>query len=62
MVKKETPTQVFSCEFCQIFSEQGFFIKQLQTTASGITEAAVGKALEISEEFWGTIDREIRFR
>ena len=32
-IKKETLTQVFSCEFCEI-SRSTFFIKHLRTTAS----------------------------
>ena len=34
VVNKETLTQVFSCEFCEIFKNT-FFIKHLRTTAAG---------------------------
>ena len=33
LAKKETPTQVFSCEFCEIFKNT-FFTEHLWTTAS----------------------------
>ena len=33
LFKKETPAQVFSCEFCEIF-KNGFFAEYLQTAAS----------------------------
>ena len=32
-IKKETPAQVFSCEFCEIFKNT-FFTEDLQMTAS----------------------------
>ena len=32
-IKKETPAQVFPCEFCEIFKKT-FLIKQLRVTAS----------------------------
>ena len=34
-IKKETPTQVFSCEFCEI-SKNTFFTEHLPVTASGV--------------------------
>ena len=33
-LKKKTPTQVLSCEICEIFKNT-FFEEHLQTTASG---------------------------
>ena len=32
-IKRETPTQLFSCEFCEIF-RNSFFIEHLRTTHS----------------------------
>ena len=32
-IKKETPTQVFSCEFCEFFNNT-YFIKHLRTAGS----------------------------
>ena len=34
LLKKETPTQVFFCEFCQIF-KNNFFYRTLTVAASG---------------------------
>ena len=36
-IKKETPTQVFSCEYCKIF-KNSYFKEHLQTAASEHTE------------------------
>ena len=36
-IKKETPTQVFSCEFCDIF-KNNFFTEHLPATVSSLTE------------------------
>ena len=33
VIKKETPKQVLSCEFCELFKNT-FFTEQVQTTAS----------------------------
>ena len=34
-IKKETPTQVFSCKYCKIFKST-FFEEHLQATASAV--------------------------
>ena len=39
-IKKETPTQVFFCEYCEIFKNT-YFEKHLRTTASVNSRAAV---------------------
>ena len=39
-IKKETPTQVFFCEYCEIFKNT-YFEKHLQTTAAVNSRAAV---------------------
>ena len=36
-IKKETPTQVFSCEYCKIF-KNSYFKEHLQTAAPKHTE------------------------
>ena len=40
VIKKETPTSVFSCEFCEIFKNT-FFIEHLWVTASGFWQNLV---------------------
>ena len=44
-IKKETPTQVFSCEFCEI-SKNTFFTEQVWATASGWTGSIINTKLE----------------
>ena len=44
-LKKETPAQVFSCEFCEI-SKKAFFTEHLWTTASGF-DIVLRKMLEL---------------
>ena len=46
-IKKETLTQVFSCEFCQI-SKNTFFTEHLRATSSMLLEGRRLKQIEIS--------------
>ena len=51
IIKKETPTQVFSCEFCEI-SKNTFFIEHLWTIASGNPEKVVSELKDIIEKLF----------
>ena len=42
-IKKESPAQLFSCEFCEI-PKKTYFIEHLLTTASGMRGTAVSEA------------------
>ena len=51
--KKETPTQMFSCEFCEIFKDT-FLIEHLGTTASEIRRTSFFFLFLLTNLFWRT--------
>ena len=51
-IKKETLTQVFSCEFCEI-SNNTFFTQHIRTTDSGFTDQAEKVAIFDGENRMG---------